>query len=140
MIKLLITFVLRDLYEYIPEFIYNFWLAIQAKTRKEISKTQIPQRDPKTQVHHAIFLSDDDDFFALKKVPALPQSLTAPGATMASAGPREDEKIDDWVNQMDTILGALGQVVYMLQGSCSNVSMCVCVFLMSLLAKGVKIV
>ena len=30
---------------------------------------------------------------------------------MASAGPREDEKIDDWVNQMDTILGNLGQVV-----------------------------
>ena len=50
------------------------------------------------------FLSDDD--------PRGPNrnSTTAPGATMASAGPREDEKIDDWVNQMDTILGGLGQV------------------------------
>ena len=42
---------------------------------------------------------------------------------MASAGPREDEKIDDWVNQMDTILGGLDQVVQMLQAGCSNVSM-----------------
>jgi len=31
------------------------------------------------------------------------------GATMASAGPRENEKIDDWVNQMDEILRPLAE-------------------------------
>ena len=49
---------------------------------------------------------------------------------MASAGPREDEKIDDWVNQMDTILGNLGQVVQIASSGlfqCQHV--CVCVFL-----------
>ena len=45
---------------------------------------------------------------------------------MASAGPREDEKIDDWVNQMDTILGNLGQVVQI--ASSGFVPMSACVF------------
>ena len=56
------------------------------------------------------FLLDDDPRGPNRNSTTSTGPYGAPGATMASAGPREDEKIDDWVNQMDTILGGLGQV------------------------------